>query len=264
MSELKRWTDEGAPQAIERLLKAAELEEPSAVSMANTLTRLGVTAAVTSGAAASGAAGASPLSGAAAAGKLSGLALAATFAKWVALASTVGGLGVAVYTVTSDEPAATPAPIVAAPPAPVSTAPQHPSAPSVELAPPSAAPARSVAVRARSTRSTRSSAAENARDDGAANAIPAETLAAEIAGIDRARGLLAAGRYGAATAALDDYERRFPRQHFAPEVLYLRMEAAQGAGRTDEARGLARSLLARYPSSPQSEKAKRLVDQKIE
>lgn len=98
----------------------------------------------------------------------------------------------------------------------------------------------------------------------AVTALPAETLAAEIAGIDRARSLLAAGSNSRAVAALDDYERRFPKNHFAPEVLYLRMEAASRAGHADEARRFARQLLARYPTSPQSEKARHLLDQKIE
>lgn len=273
MSEFKRWTDEGAPEAIDRLLKAAASEEPSLASLTNTLTRVGVAAGVTSGAAVSGAAGQSALASGTAATKLSGLAIAASFAKWVVLGSAVGGLGVAAYTATNDEPASVPAPTVAAPQAPAASvaaaAPRHPSTPSAKLVP-SAEPARSFAPRASSTprpmRSppdTPTSTAALARD-AVAGAIPAETLAAEIAGIDRARSLLGAGRYSAAIAALDDYERRFPRHHFAPEVLYLRMQAASGAGRSDEARALARSLLARYPTSPQSEKAKRLLDRKIE
>jgi len=266
MSELKRWADEGAPEAIERLLKAAESEQPSLASLANTLTRVGIAATVTSGAGVSGAAAASALSSGVAATKLTGLAIVASLAKWAVLGSAVGGVGVAAYTLTNDEPASAPPPMVAAPQAPAASvaapALQHHSTPSAKFAP-NAEPARSLAPRASSTPRPVRSPPDIPRD-AVADAIPAETLAAEIAGIDRARSLIGAGRYSAASAALDDYERRFPRHHFAPEVLYLRMQAALGSGRSDEARGLARSLLARYPTSPQSEKAKRLLDRKIE
>ena len=268
MSEFKRWTDEGAPDAIGRLLEAAESEQPSAASLTNTLTRLGlaggVAAGVTTGAATSSAAGATALTSAAAGGKLSALALTVTFAKWIALGTALGGASLAVYTASSDGPA----PSAVAPPAALASARQQPAAPSP--APPAAPAPSAIVLRSLATPATpraasatsRGRSSSDAARDPAAEAIPAETLAAEIAGIDRARGLLAAGRPAAALAALDDYERRFPRHHFAPEVLYLRMEAASRAGRSEETRELARSLLARYPQSPQSEKAKQLLDQK--
>lgn len=306
MTELKRWTDEGAPEAIERLLQAAASEEPSAASLAGTLTSLGVAGGVmglTGGAAASGAAasgaaasaatsggtvGVTALAGAVVPGKLSMLALGASLAKWVALGTAVGGVVIAVDAATDGPPDAGPVPPSAssalAPQTPPrsSAAAGHRRAPAASTAsarsrvtlprggpaagggtnmarPPAAgAPAaRATVPRSVSAPSEGDGAGEVARD-----AIPAETLAQEISGIDRARSLLAAGRYTAVMAALDDFERRFPRHHFAPEVLYLRMDAAWGAGDTAQARGFARRLLASYPASPQSEKAKQLLEQK--
>lgn len=293
MIELKRWTDEGAPEAIERLLQAAESEQPSAASLASALTSLGiagamtgaasgaaasgapVSGAATTGAAATGAAGVAALTGVAATqGKLSVLALTASLAKWIALGSVVGGAGiVAVHAVTDEAPPPTAAHSGAVPPAP--PIPTHAAA---HTAATHAAPATSTPAvantgsgHAPASKQTRARAAglpaeRAAAPPGAAvpEAIPAETLAQEIAGIDRARSLLAAGRYAATSAALDDYERRFPKHHFNPEVLYLRMEAASGAGRAQEARRLAQRLLASYPASPQSEKAKQVLVRKIE
>ncbi len=283
MTELKRWTEDGAPEAIERLLQAAESEQPSAASLAKALTSLGIAGAVTipaSGAAAgsaatggsatSGAAGSAALTGVALQGKLSMLALTASLAKWIALGSVVGGTAVvAVHTVTDEAQSPSPAHSVAAQPTP-----PVPTAAKVRAAPGSSAPAAAEAgsepalgskpTRARSAGSPAARAASPASPASISvpEAIPAETLAQEIAGIDRARSLLAAGRYSATSAALDDYERRFPKHHFTPEVLYLRMEAALGAGRAQEARRLAQRLLAGYPSNPQSEKAKVLLGQK--
>lgn len=284
MSELKRWTDEGAPEAIECLLRAAESEAPTAASLASTLTSLGIAAGATSlttGAAASGAAdatslsgaGATALGGAAAPAKLSAGPLSASLVKWIALGSVVGGVVVAVGVITNEAPPppaarpplaqpASPAPATAprrrASEASVATASSVATADGAATSATSAAPARAAAPRGVPLKHQRTGASQ------AVSALPAETLAAEIAGIDRARALLASGRYSQAVAALDDYERRFPKNHFAPEVLYLRMEAASRAGRTSAARTFAQRLLARYPTSPQSEKARHLLDQKIE
>jgi len=280
MSELKRWTDDGAPQEIERLLRAAESEQPSAASLAGALTSLGVVAGVTSGATVAGAAGSTALTAAAIPGKLSVVALTVSLAKWIALGSIVGGGAMAVYVAASDAPG----------PSRQGVAPQESTGPTVHSnqrrQPPPGSAAASLAsggptadpnqasnldARQSAPRTSSRAGASLRRDaDGAgeqasgSGAVPVETLAEEIAGIDRARSLVAAGRHTAAIAALDDYERRFPRHHFAPEALYLRMEASRGAGRTQEARLLAERLLAAYPTSPQSEKARRLLDRKIE
>ena len=62
-------------------------------------------------------------------------------------------------------------------------------------------------------------------------------------------------------ALLDDYDRRYPEHRFAPEALYLRLEALVQSGRTAEAREVAERLVSAYPKSPQSARARLLLKQ---
>jgi outer membrane protein assembly factor BamD (BamD/ComL family) len=89
--------------------------------------------------------------------------------------------------------------------------------------------------------------------------IDADTLAAEVKSIDSARSALAAGKAAQALAVLDDYERLFRKRGFAPEALYLRMEACAALGRTAEARVAAERLLASYPNSLHSARARAVL-----
>lgn len=93
MTELKRWTEEGAPESIERMLHAAEAEQPSAASLANALASLGIAGAVASaasGAAATGTSGAVG-NGAAANGAAGGAALSDGAALTAGTAGAVQG-----------------------------------------------------------------------------------------------------------------------------------------------------------------------------
>ena len=89
--------------------------------------------------------------------------------------------------------------------------------------------------------------------------LDAERLAEEVRAVDKARALVAAGRASDALDALDDYERRFAIRRFAPEALYLRMEAELAAGRNGPARDPAARLLSRYPKSPQVPRARQVL-----
>ena len=71
----------------------------------------------------------------------------------------------------------------------------------------------------------------------------------EVKQLDRAREDLAAKRGGLALAVLDDYERRFPAGQLALESSVLRASVLAANGRGDEARALARRLLARTDSA---------------
>jgi TolA-binding protein len=90
--------------------------------------------------------------------------------------------------------------------------------------------------------------------------LDAERLAEEVRAVDRARALVAQGRAADALAALDDYDHRFAIRRFAPEALYLRMEAELTAGRKPAARETAERLLTRYPKSPQAPRARQVLD----
>lgn len=74
--------------------------------------------------------------------------------------------------------------------------------------------------------------------------------------MDRARTTLAAGRAAETLSVLDEYERRFRERRFAPEALYLRMEAFVSLGQTAQARATAERLLASYPKSPHGARAR--------
>jgi hypothetical protein len=84
-------------------------------------------------------------------------------------------------------------------------------------------------------------------------------LAEEVRSVDRARSLVAAGRAAEALRVLDAYDRRFSEHRFAPEALYLRMEALVLVGRTAEARATAERLLASYPKSLNGARARALL-----
>jgi outer membrane protein assembly factor BamD (BamD/ComL family) len=77
--------------------------------------------------------------------------------------------------------------------------------------------------------------------------------------MDTARAALAAGRAAETLAVLDEYERRFRERRFAPEALYLRMEALVSLGQTAEAREAAERLLLSYPQSPHGARARFIV-----
>jgi hypothetical protein len=95
----------------------------------------------------------------------------------------------------------------------------------------------------------------------AASGVPldAETLAEEVKSVDRARAALAAGQAAQTLVVLDEYERRFRKRGFAPEALYLRMEAYTSLGRTAEARTAAERLLTNYPNSLHGARARAVL-----
>jgi hypothetical protein len=105
--------------------------------------------------------------------------------------------------------------------------------------------------------------AATAPSASAAPPIDSEHLAEEVALVDRARRALASGDTAGALATLDEYERRFSLRKFAPEALYLRMEALVREGRSDQARSVAAELAARYPRSPHTARARQVLGQTI-
>jgi hypothetical protein len=84
-------------------------------------------------------------------------------------------------------------------------------------------------------------------------------LAAEVAFIDGARSLLAAGRAEQGLAELRRYEQEFPEARLLPEVLFLRMETCDRLGRSSEARAAASRLLEGFPRSPHAARARKLL-----
>ena len=90
-----------------------------------------------------------------------------------------------------------------------------------------------------------------------------ERLAEEVAVVERARTEFARGRSSQVLAALDDYAERFPIQRFAPEALYMRMEALLAVGQRSAALDTAQRLSTRYPKSPQAPRARQLLEKTL-
>lgn len=273
MSEPKRWLDQGAPRDVEQLFRAAQEERPDKGSLGRSLASVGVGLGATHVAASAKAAGtAASVAGTT---KVAVPLLGGVFAKWAVL-GTLGGtlaVGVAEIATEASRPVApSPSPRTSARfqpsrvPPDASTLRAAPNAPETRpAAAASPAPVGSTAMTAAPSASRLALSARNhaapfpTPADAASAAIDADTLAAEVESIDRARSALAAGKAAQALVVLDDYERLFRRRGFAPEALYLRMEACASLGRTAEARAAAERLLASYPDSLHSARARALV-----
>jgi hypothetical protein len=263
MSEPKRWLEEGAPEDIVHLVRAAKRDLPDEASLARTLSAVGIGVGVTSVAAAAKAAGAVASGTTKATLPITGGVLA----KWAAFGAAIGTLAVGAVKIATDAPrmAGAPAssvrPSAGARPGPVAPVP-------VLSAPKPAAPGVAVPDITEplpTSPGTRAPAAPHAAaDSGPAPAAPldAETLAAEVKSVDRARAALAAGKAERTLAELDEYERRFRRRGFGPEALYLRMEAFLSLGMTAQARDAAERLLARYPKSLHAARARAVLSKK--
>jgi hypothetical protein len=264
MNEPKRWVEDGAPHDVEQLFRAAKAERPDDASLGRTLTALGGALAASGVTASVGAAG-TVASGAA---KVTATITAGVLAKWTAFGVTLGTLTVGAATLVSRAPwqggttppsaraptSASPGRIRALPV--VSESDFEPSAATSVAEPGQAPPAARAASDATST--------HGAPSAPPASGIPldVETLTEEVRHVDRARAALASGRARETLAALDEYERRFPQRRFAPEALYLRMEAFASLGRTAQARAVAEQLLTSYPGTPNGARARAVLARK--
>jgi hypothetical protein len=258
MNEPKRWLEEEAPGPIRAMLLSARDEEPSRAGMERTLTAVGVSAAVASGAAS--AAGATAV-------KTSTAALGWIAVKWslVGAATAVAAFGGAHMaerafssTSRSSPPkaaradaklhATTPAPIPLAPP----SAPVEPS--TAELAP-ERDTAEKVEVVPRAPLSPLPS-----EQSGSASSPSADTarLLEEVRAVDRARAALSSGNAASALSVLDAYTVAFPHPSFEPEALYLRMQALLATG-DPAARTIADRLVRSFPNAPQAARARAVL-----
>jgi hypothetical protein len=270
MSEPKRWLDQGAPRDIEDLVRAARSEQPSDGSLRRTLSAIGVgVGATTVVGSAAGSAGTATSAGTA---KVAASITAGVIAKWTALGATVGTLCVGAATIVTSAPreeaprSSARSPMQPRPgssraaPKPSVQSSKAPPAPA-ELAEPVATARvdREVGIPVASEPPLRAApATAPGPEDPPAPGVPrdTETLSKEVKSVDGARAALAAGNAIQTLRLLDEYERRFPARGFAPEALYLRMEALSVLGRPAEARAAAGRLLVSYPNSPQSARAR--------
>lgn len=252
MSEPKRWLEEDAPRDIELLVRAAQAEHPDEASLGRTLTALGIGLGVVS--IASGAQAAGMSAGAGGAAHVTVSITGGLLAKWAALGATLGTLAAFAATIVRDAPQVK----EAVPPS--LREPQRPEAkpmlPAFDRSKPTPVDQESSASASASRAARPVARAAPAATSTSAVPLDAETLADEVRSMDRARAMLAAGRAAETLLVLDEYERRFRERRFAPEALYLRMEALVSLGQTTQARAAAERLLASYPQSPHGARAR--------
>jgi TolA-binding protein len=256
MNEPKRWIEEGPPEAVERLLEAAEAEKPSEGSLRRVLLGVGAGLGATGAAATAGAVATAGTGAALATGKA---VAAGAWVKWVFLSVAAVGAGTVAVRQASNGSEAPPAAltVVTAPkPEPLATA-VVPSVAATETVPPVVeTPAAEEPPKPRVVAASKPASAPVA----AQAPIDAERLAEEVRAVDRARSALAAGRASEALAALDEYDSRFGGARFAPEALYLRMQALLSLGRKAEAQSAAERLVRGYPKSPHTARARRVLE----
>jgi len=257
-----------------QLLQAGAEEQPAEASVQQTLAALGVSAAlVTTTTAAAGAAagtakatsalsagaGAAGLGATAASGTVKAVS-AALLVKWIGI-GVVGGIGLAGAAAIVTEPA-TKSPVshaavsapVQSPAARLSVAP----APAVLAVPTAVVETPAVDVMPSPTAAV-SHLSLGERGTAAPALEVGAPLAAEVAYVDHARALLAAGQVEPGLVLLRSYEREFPEARLLPEVLFLQLETCARLGRQSEARAAAQRLLDGFPKSPHASRARKLL-----
>ncbi len=225
MTEARRLLEESRDPRVLGLLGAWREQTAPLRARQRTAVALGLAAALGS-AAASGATGAS-----------SGLWLARiAVLKWLA-GGVLCGVGLVSGVEVAHRSSARPAQVEQSvpPPAPIPPAP----APKPEVA--------SAGEGATPPSSARS--AGPVRPPAGSKPAPA-SIAGEIAALDRARQELTQGNPKGALNALDELEAGGHTGTFAPELLWLRIEALDQIGKHDRALELARRYLAEHPSGP--------------
>jgi hypothetical protein len=249
IADLPEWTEE------ERLLLAsADLDQPPAESLRRTLQAAGAATAVATGVAATHAT-ASTLAGKATSGFV--------VAKWLAVATCVGGAAAGVH-VWRQQRAANEAALASAASATNALPARGPAAP---VAPPVAAVAEPVASSepAPNTDDVGPSAASPAPRSASARPAASVTtqpdLTRDIAVVDEARQALRAGHASEALAALDRYDAEFGKTGaLRVEASVLRIEATARAGNRARAQQLARAFLAHNGKSPYAARVKAILE----
>ena len=233
MSDLRRWSEEGATAEELSLLEVARRRRALPAQRAAVLSAIGVGAATTAAGAATGAGWVM---------KLVGVALLAS-----------AGAGVAYFRSESGQTAQAPAssaPVVrsvapSARPEP-SPAPQESAAVSVEPAPGEPAPSGAAARSAIKPKPVSAPA-------------PSSALSRELQVLKQAHEALAKGNPNGALSALDDYHARFPQGTLGAEETVIRVQALLARGDRERAAAVARQFSKAHPDSLYAQRVEALV-----
>jgi hypothetical protein len=234
MSDLRRWTEEGASPEETDLIHASRRERSSETSRRRMLAAVGLGVTTTTTAAA-----ATGASSAAASGAAAGASILAKLGIGTVLVALAGG-GALWATRTPRSTAAiggAPPAASAEPPEPTAALPHGPSETTETAQPVADAPL------------------ENTKHPkpGAKSQLSIEVSALEVA----QRALAHDGR--AALRALDRYHAQFPHGSLAAEETVLRVRALLRLGEVDQATTLANAFSARYPESPYARRMQALI-----
>ena len=250
MSELRRWSEEGATAAERELLEASRAERPPPHARVRALHAVGITTAVatvTATTAASAASTTATVSTAAATTAMTaGWVLAAKIVGVSVLAGGVvaGGLAVRAFHRTG-APATTGRQVTAQaePPAEPPLPAPDPSVTDLGVSPSASAPPPPATPRARTRRSPG----------------PSDRLSQEVAALERAHRALAAHDPEAALRLLDGYRADFPGGALASDATVLRVQALLAKGDRAAAQTLADAYSADHPESPYGKRIEDLV-----
>lgn len=268
MSEMKRWTAEGATELEAKLLAAARGGGASPAARAQIAEALRATLP---GAAAGAGAAAAATRAATAGSKMT----AAVVAKWLAVAALAGG-GAALAWRLGAKPEASPdaqeIPRVAAPADAASSRELAPMAsPSaLDVAPAPARPhlpAKTTPAAATASSQTpgqsptsRASVAAHGGEGAEPEASATSSLDAELRLLEEAKANLDSGSPHGALALLGDYRRRHPGGLLALEADVLRIDALVAAGRRRDATRAAAAFVAAHPHATQTPRLRALAN----
>lgn len=231
MSDLRRWSEEGATAEELSLLEVARRRRAEPAQRAAVLSAIGVGAATTAAGAASGAGLALKLVGVALLAS-AGAGLAFFHSGTGAPSSTPAASAVAARTGT---PRSTPAPIPEDP-APASSEPA-----AGELASPEV------------------TAKVGVKPKSAPAPAPASSLSRELQVLKQAHDALGKGNPNGALAALDDYHARFPQGTLGAEETVIRVQALLARGDRERASAVARQFSKAHPESLYAQRVEALV-----
>jgi len=251
VSELKKWSEDGAPAQVRRLLEVGQWESPSRAVFEQTLRRLQ----------AAGAGGALDI-------ELPGARTNAVSSavKWTLVgALMVGTIATLTHTVSWQKPVVVPDPgeqseTSPAPIEPDRRAAREVSSPEIVAPAPSARiepVAPSSAKTAHKSPSERSTGV--APKTAAATSVCKPAVVEQIQMLEQVKSSIRAGRAGEALALLDRYDAYGKGRCFVPESMKHRMDAQLELGDRAAARRTAAAIKKRYPDTAQARAAEGIL-----